>query len=189
MRSARLAPLIRNLRLDKLCKKSERFLPAEIAGIRGNDVRHPLLHDIQLRADGHLPEGDRHLNFPRQVRIIELVRVADPLVRRQFEELPAEGVAMSRGEIREGHLVCAADPGIHMVNLAGESVWRQPFSHGVGIKERPIDSLRRRTKYPVKPDRVGWHALRPFDEMNCDSINTMRYLIDSDDLFTFCQVS
>ena len=61
---------------------------------------------------------------------------------------------MSCGEIRERHLVGAADLGIQVVNLAGESVWWKPFGHCVGIQERPIDSLRRRTEHAVKPDGI-----------------------------------
>src|SRR6266511_2628955 len=146
--------LIWNLGLDKFRQKSERFLPAEIASLGGNDIGYPFLHNVQFGPYGHLLQGYRHLNFPWQVRIIEFVRVANAFVRHQFEILSAEGVAMPCGEIRERHLVGAADLGIQVVNLASESVWRKPFGHCIGIQERPIDSLRRRTEHAVKPDGV-----------------------------------
>src|SRR5438552_4172040 len=111
-------------------------------------------HDAQLSSDGYLLQGYRHLKFPWQVRVVELVRVANAFVGHQFEILSAEGVSMSCGEIRERHFVGAADLGIQVVDLAGESVWRKPFGHRVGIQERPIDSLRGRTENAVKPDGV-----------------------------------
>jgi hypothetical protein len=60
-------------------------------------------------------------------------------------------------EIRERHLVGATDLGIQLVNLTGESIWRKPFGHRVGIEEGSIDSFRWRTKYAMKPDGVCWH--------------------------------
>jgi hypothetical protein len=69
---------------------------------------------------------------------------------------------MSCGEIRERHLVGAANFGIQLVNLAGESVWWKPFGHCVRIQERAIDSLRRRTKYTMKSDGVCRHAFVSF---------------------------
>src|SRR5665213_197317 len=38
-----------NLGLDQLCQLRERFLPAEIAHLGRNDVRHAFLHDVQFR--------------------------------------------------------------------------------------------------------------------------------------------
>jgi hypothetical protein len=68
-------------------------------------------------------------------------KVANPFVRHQFEILPAEGVALARGEIRERHFVRAANAGVHVVNLAGKSVWRESFDHRFRIEERPVDQL------------------------------------------------
>ena len=63
----------------------------------------------------------------------------------QFEVLAAEGVALAGGEVRERHLVGAADLGVQVVDLAGESVRRKPLGHRVGVEERPIDSFGRGT--------------------------------------------
>jgi len=123
---------------------------------------HPFLHDVELRPDGYLLQGDRHLHFPWQVRIVKLVRVANAFGRHQLQILATEGVAVTGGEIGERHLVGAADPGIHVVNLAGKSVGGEPFGHGVGIEERPIDSLRRRAEHAVKSDGIGWHDFVSF---------------------------
>jgi hypothetical protein len=48
----------------------------------------------------------------------------------------------------------AANSGIQLLNLAGESVRRQPFDQGVRIQESPVELLRDRTDYPVKPDGI-----------------------------------
>ena len=66
----------------------------------------------------------------------------------------AERMALAGGEIGERHLVGAADLGIHLVDLAGESVWRKPLGHRVRIKERAIDFLGRGTEHAVKSDRI-----------------------------------
>jgi len=66
-------------------------------------------------------------------------------------------VALTRREVRKRHLVGAADLGVHMVNLAGKAVRREPFGHGVGFKKRPIDSFRRRPQHTVKSDSVCGH--------------------------------
>ena len=105
----------------------------------------------------YLLQGYRRLHFAGQVRVVELVRVADAFVRHQFEILAAEGVAVAGGEVRERHLVGAADFGVQVVNLAGEPVRRKPFGHRVGVEERPIDSFRRRTQHAVKSDGVCGH--------------------------------
>jgi hypothetical protein len=42
-------------------------------------------------------------------------------------------MAAAGAEIGKRHFVGAADPRIHVVNLTGKSVWRQPLDHGVGI--------------------------------------------------------
>src|SRR2546425_7264106 len=47
-RRAALAQSIRNFRLDQLRQLRERFLPAEIAGLRRNDLGNAFLHDVQF---------------------------------------------------------------------------------------------------------------------------------------------
>src|SRR5688572_14481807 len=75
----------------------------------------------------------------------------------QFKISSAEGVAVACGEVREGHLVGAADFRIYLVNLACKAVRRKPFGHCVWIEERAIDFLRRRTEHSVKPDGACGH--------------------------------
>src|SRR5262245_38961285 len=60
-------------------------------------------------------------------------------------------------EVRERHLVGAADLGIHVVHLPGESVRRKPFAHGVGVKKGPIYLLGRCAEDAMKSDRVCRH--------------------------------
>src|SRR5262245_38054997 len=92
-RLRRIVDLIWNLRLDELRKQGQRFLPAEIASLGWDDGRHAFLDDAHLRADGYLLEGDRRLHFAGQVRIVELVGIANTLVRRQHEIAPAQRLA------------------------------------------------------------------------------------------------
>src|SRR5512143_955326 len=125
-----------------------------MAGVGRNDIGHPFLHDIQLGPYGHLFQGYRRLHFSRQVRVVKYVRVANAFVGYEFKIFSTEGVAVPRAEIRERHLVGTVDPGIELMNLAGEPIRRKPLGHCIGIQERPIDSLGSSTKYSVKPDSV-----------------------------------
>ncbi len=50
----RQAGLIRNFGFDELGQERERLLPSEIAGLRGNDVRHTFLQDVQFSPDRDL---------------------------------------------------------------------------------------------------------------------------------------
>ena len=74
-RVRRSARLVWNLRLDKLRQKSERFLPAEIASIRGNDIGDAFLHDVYLCPTEYFLQGNRRLHFSGQVRIVEFTCV------------------------------------------------------------------------------------------------------------------
>jgi hypothetical protein len=94
-----------------------------------------------------------------QVRIVELVGVPNSLVGRQFEVLPAERVALACREVRERHLVRAANAGVDVVNLAGESVWGKPFDLRVRIEERSIDPLGLGPQDSVKADCAGHDAI------------------------------
>ncbi len=95
-------------------------------------------------------------------RIVEPVRVADALVRHQLQVLATERVTGARREIRKRHPVGAADLRIQMVDLAGEAVRREPLDHRVGVQERAIDALRRRSQHSVKSDGAGSHGVGPF---------------------------
>ena len=55
--------LIWDLGLDEFRKKSERFLPAEIASLGWNDRWHAFLHYIHLSPDRHLLQGHCRLHF------------------------------------------------------------------------------------------------------------------------------
>src|SRR6185436_11176283 len=105
-----------------------------------------------------------------QVRVIELVRVADALIGHQLEELAAEGVAATRGKVGERHLVAAAHLGIHLVDLAGKAVRRQPLVHGIRVDEGLVDARGRTSEDTVEADgaghggsfrwlKAGWHSL------------------------------
>src|SRR5690349_18135890 len=68
-------------------------------------------------------------------------------------------MAVTCGEVREGHPVGAANSGIDLMDLTGEAVRWKPFGHCVGIEEGSINSFRCRTKYAVKSYGVCGHPL------------------------------
>ena len=103
----------------------------------------------------YLLQDDRRLHFSREVRIVELVRVADALAGLQLQIRSAEGVALAGGEIGERHLVCAADFSVQVMDLARESIRWKPLGHRVRVQERAINSLRRRADHSVKSNGVG----------------------------------
>jgi hypothetical protein len=72
--------------------------------------------------------------------------------------LPAEGVALARGEVRGRHRVGAPRAGVQVVHLAGEAVGRGPCDQGVRGEERPIDPLGRRPEDAVKADGAGQNS-------------------------------
>ena len=146
--------LVWNLSLDKFNQQDKRFLPAEIARLGGNGSGHAFLHDVQFRATRNFFERDRRLHFAGQIWIVKFVRVANPFVRRQFDIRSAEGMALARCEVCKGHFVTAANFGVHLMHLAGESVWRKPFSHRVGIEKRSINFVRSRPEHAVKANSV-----------------------------------
>src|SRR5574340_1702229 len=138
-----------DLCLDELRKQCERFLPAEVAGFRWNGFGDSFLHDVQLGSARYLPDGNSRLHFPRQIGVVERVRMANAFIWNQFQVLSAKRVALACRKVRERHLVGAANPGVRMVNLAGESMRWKPFSHCVGIEKCPIHAFGRRTKNTV----------------------------------------
>src|SRR5687768_5804510 len=80
-----------NLGIHQPRKLFERLLPAEITGLRRNRIGDSGLHDGDFRADGDLLEQHGDFHGARHVRIVELVGVAQLLVRHQLEILAAEG--------------------------------------------------------------------------------------------------
>ena len=50
--------LIRNLGLDEFCQESERFLPAEIAGLGRNDIQECAIDPLRRRTE-HAVKPDR----------------------------------------------------------------------------------------------------------------------------------
>src|SRR5512139_3333619 len=136
------AALLTDFGLDEFCEQHEGFLPPEIAGFDRYDLGDPFLHDAQLGSTRHLLQRNRRLHDAREVRVVELVRIADPFVRDEFEILAAKRVALFRGEIREGHPERAANRGIQVLNRAREAVRRKPLGYRIRIQESAIDTLR-----------------------------------------------
>src|SRR5262249_36626701 len=111
-----------------------------------------------FRSARYLLQRHCHANFSRQSRIVEVIRVAKALMRRQFEILASEGVAFARCEIGERHLERPADFGVHMMDLARKSIRRQPFHHGVRVEERSVNPVWCRTKHGMESDGIRSHV-------------------------------
>src|SRR5215208_3185403 len=103
------ALLLIDFRLDEAGEISQRILPAEVAHLRRNHVGDTLLHNVDLGAADDGLERHRHLDFARQVGIVESVRVAQALAGHELQIFSAERMARARGEIAERHLESAAD--------------------------------------------------------------------------------
>ena len=80
--------LIRNFSFNEFCQQRQRFLPAEIAGLGGNDCGHTFLHNSDFRSTRDVLQRDRHVNFSRQVRVVEVVRVPKAFIGHKFKILP-----------------------------------------------------------------------------------------------------
>src|SRR2546430_2734741 len=82
-------------------------------------------------ATEHLLQRDRRLHLAGQIPIIEFVRVPNPLIRHQLDELAAKRMAPPGREIRERHPIPAAHPRIHLMHLARKPIRRQPLHHRI----------------------------------------------------------
>lgn len=117
------------------------------------DVQADLLNKLATRVVVPLMTGAAMGNS-WEIGIVERIRVAYPLVRRQFQVGASERVALAGREISEGHLVGAADLGVEVMNLGGEAVGRQPLDHRVPIEESAVEFLGCRAKHAVQSNIV-----------------------------------
>jgi hypothetical protein len=101
----------------------------------------PSCTNLQLGSARDLRQRDRRRHVPGRFGSSNAIGVADALARFELEVLAAKRVALARREVRERHLVGAAHLRIDLVDLAGETVWRQPLGHGVRIEEGAVDPL------------------------------------------------
>jgi hypothetical protein len=46
-----------------------------------------------------------------------------------------------------------------MMDFGGESVRRNPFGHGLGIEERPVNFFRRGPEHTMQSDGIGGHGV------------------------------
>jgi hypothetical protein len=67
----------------------------------------------------------------------------------------AKGMAFGGGKIREGHFEMPADLGVQVMDLAGESIGRQPLGQSVGIQEGSIDFFRRGAQHAMQTHGIG----------------------------------
>jgi acetyl-CoA acetyltransferase len=99
--------LLSDLRLDEFGQVAQRLLPAQVTGLDWNDIWQAFLHDIDFRAERDPLQCHRHSNLSGQVRVLELVGVAQALVGHELNVLATERVALAGGEIAKGHSVGA----------------------------------------------------------------------------------
>src|SRR6202030_2671248 len=151
------ADLPRNLRFDEFRKLCERLLPAQIAHLDRNAFRQPFLHYVDLSSARHLLRGHRRLHSSGKVWVVDPVRIANLCEWHQFTILAAKGVTVACRKVRERHLVGAANFGIHVVNLAGETVGRKPLGHCVSVQKCAIDALGLRPEHAMKSDGSCGH--------------------------------
>src|SRR5262249_44127562 len=97
---------------------------------------------------------DSCLHLSRHVRVVEFVGAANQFGWLKLQELATERMTVTGREIGERHFVRASDLGVEMMHLAGESIRRQPFDHGLCIKECAVNSLRRGAQDAVESNRV-----------------------------------
>src|ERR1700687_3264122 len=91
--------LLSDLRLDEFGQGSQRLLPAQVTGLDWNDSRQAFRHDVDFRAERDFLQRHRHSNLTGQVRVLELVGVAQALVGDELNILATERVAMAGAEI------------------------------------------------------------------------------------------
>ena len=87
----------------------------------------------------------------------ETVRIDNPFEWHQLTILAAKRMTVACCEVRERHLVGATNCGIHVVNLAGETMWWKPLGHCVGVQERSVHTLGFCAKHAVKSDGSCGH--------------------------------
>src|SRR5476651_2089648 len=61
-------------------------------------------------------------------------------------------------EVTEGHLVCTTNTGIHVVDLAGEPVGREPLRYRIGFEEGSIDAFGRSAQDSMETDGSCSHV-------------------------------
>jgi hypothetical protein len=70
-------------------------------------------------------------------------------------------VTLAGREVGERHFEGAADLGVQVMDLGGESVRWKPLGHGIGVEECAIHFFGRRTKDPVQTNGTGGHDIIP----------------------------
>ena len=144
--------LPRNLGFDESRKLCERLLPAQIAHLDRNGLGQPFLHYVDLSSARHLLQGHRRLHFSAKVWVVELVRIANTLVRRQLEIGPAKRVTLAGAEVGERNPMGTADPRIGPAIVPTEKA-----------SPAPDASTRRR----VRPRRSAGPCPQPTSLTNC----------------------
>lgn len=89
----------------------------------------------------HGLEENCHVEHPWQVRVIELVCLANQFVGHKFKILTAKRMAIARREIVKRHPQGAAHPRLHVVHHAGRTIRWQPFAHRTSIQKGPVHLL------------------------------------------------
>src|SRR5665213_1058112 len=118
----RPSSLLSDLRFDESGQISQRLLPAQVTGLDWQGIRQSFLHDVDFRAKRDVPQRHRHANLARQVRVVELVGVAQAFIGDEFKILATKRVALTGGEIPKGHPVGAAGLRLNMMDGARKAI-------------------------------------------------------------------
>src|SRR5438046_1425906 len=95
--------LLRIYRLDQIRKLRERLLPPEITHLEADCSRNAFLHDVQLGSTRNAPKGHCRLHLSGQIRVVELIRVTNALIRYQLAILATERMTAAGCEVGDGH--------------------------------------------------------------------------------------
>ncbi|EGE57417.1 hypothetical protein RHECNPAF_4310041 [Rhizobium etli CNPAF512] len=170
-----------DIRLGDLGEIAQRFLPAEIASLRRDEVGYAGLGDFHFGAHRNLLQRHGDFHFAGEVRIIELVGVADQFARDEFKKFAAESMAVAGREIAEGHSEGAADGRFQMMHGAEKTVRRKPFGERVCLDEGAIDLFRAGRENAVQAYGVrhgGDPLMDGMNELRTDKPLPIRHGID-----------
>lgn len=85
----------------ELSKKRQRFLPPQIAGLGGNGFGDAFLDKGQLGPTKYLFYGNRRLHFSWKIRVVELIRMLDELMRNKLKIFSTERMTFTSREVRK----------------------------------------------------------------------------------------
>src|SRR5690606_22161831 len=96
-----ISNLILNFRLHQFPEENQRFLPTEVATLGRDNIRNPLLRNVDLSSAKNRLQADGYLHRAGQVRVIKFVGVTNKFIRHQLIIGAPEGMAVAGGKVCE----------------------------------------------------------------------------------------